>query len=54
MVIVSVNPLDSKTLRMPFALVLADIILFTRIDIRIIVEDGRSHTMGKHPLDNGG
>jgi hypothetical protein len=54
MVVITVNPLNTKTLSMPFTLILANLVFLTRVDIGIIVENGRLYIMGKHPLHDGG
>ena len=52
-VVVTINPLQSETIRMTLALVLAYLILLTRIDIGIEIEDDRFYAVGQQPLYNG-
>ena len=54
MVVVTINPSDAETFCMTFALLLADIVFLTRIDVGIEVEDGGTDVVLQHPLDNGG
>ena len=50
---VIVYPLYAETFRMPFGLVLADLVLLEGVDIRIeIVDDGRD-IMRQQPLYDG-
>ena len=53
MVVVSVNPSYAKTLCMALALLFTDLILLTWPDVWIVIEYGRAHAIGKHPLYNG-
>ena len=50
MIVVAINPLQSKTLCMPFTFLLADFILLTREDIWIEIIYGGTDVMSKHPL----
>ena len=48
-----VYPLYAETFRMPFGLVLADLVFLERVDVRIeIVDDGRD-IMRQQPLYDG-
>ena len=51
-VVVSIDPSESETLCMTFTLVLADLVLLKRIDIRIVIEYHRTDVVLHQPLDN--
>ena len=51
-VVVAINPCESETLCMALTLVLADLILLKRIDIRIVIEYHRTNIVLHQPLDN--
>ena len=53
-VVVAVYPLDAKTVGMTFAFILADVVLFTRVDVGVEVKDGGADVVLEHPFDNGG
>lgn len=52
-VIVAVNPTDAQRLCVPLALLLADLVLLTWPDVRVVVEDGGSHAVCHQPLHDG-
>lgn len=54
MVIVAVYPTDAEAFGMTFALIFADVVLLTGVDIGIEVEDGWADIVLEHPLDNSG
>jgi hypothetical protein len=53
MVVVAINPGESETLCMAFALVLTDFVFLEGKDIRIVIENGRTNIMLYQPLYNG-
>lgn len=50
---VLVYPLYAETFRMPFGLVLADLIFLERVDVRIEIVDDRRDIMRQQPLYDG-
>ena len=52
-VVVAVNPADTQRFGMALALVLTDVVLLSRPDVWIVIEDSGAHVMQQQPLHNG-
>ena len=52
-IVVTINPPEPQTLCMTLALLLADFVFLARIDIGIVIKNGRAYIVLHQPLDDG-
>ena len=54
MVVITINPWYAETVGMAFALILANIVFLSGVDVGVEVEDGGVDAVREHPLHYGG
>lgn len=53
-VVITINPRYAETVGMALALILANIVFLSGVDVGVKVKDGGADVVLEHPFDNGG